>query len=48
MQVVFSLKFQQSFSLPLNRINVNNSFVLSFVSYFYETYIILVRDTNDT
>ena len=43
----FSLKPQQSFSFPLHHISVSNSFVLSFISYFYETCLVLVRDMHD-
>lgn len=47
MQDVFPLKAQLSFSLPLNHISVNNSFVWSFISYFYETCRVLVRNVHD-
>lgn len=42
----FPPKAQPSFSLPLNQISVNNSFVLSFISCFYETCIVLVRNVH--
>lgn len=46
MQDVFSPKTQQSFSL-LNHVSVNNSFALSFISYFCDIYVVLVRNMDD-
>lgn len=43
----FSPNGQLRLSFPLSHRCVNNSFILSFISYLYDTCIVLVKDIHD-